>query len=45
VFVAASAASTLDDETDRLEDDAWFVEIAALVISSALSTLEDELEI
>jgi hypothetical protein len=45
VFVAASAASTLDDEIDKLDDDALLVEIAVLVRLRALSTLEDELDI
>jgi len=42
VLVVESAASTLDDEFERLNDDARLVEMAALVMSSALSTLEED---
>jgi hypothetical protein len=44
VFVVASAASTLDEEIDKLDDDARLVEMAALVTVRALSTLDDDSE-
>lgn len=45
MFAAASAASTLEDEFERLKDEAWLVVIAALTTLSELSMLEDEEDI
>ena len=43
-MIAASAASTLDDELESERDEVLFVDIEALTRARAPSTLEDELE-
>lgn len=42
--MVVSAASTLEEELDRLRLDVWLVEMRVLTMVSAASMLDDELE-
>jgi len=45
LFIVVRAASTLEEELERLSEEVWLVEIPALRVLRAASMLDDEEEI